>query len=231
MIKVNLTPKVSLNYIQNSNFDFNYVLLDENYKAVHTPFMCKDYLQDIFWSESTGKRISIWGLHWSKGIFDIETPRFNLGITYKGGNLKQWIPHLQEFLNRFEEAQKIAPSIVSETDDDSIIVIEFDKAWTLNGPLLSAYTTMIRVCGAYRGGDALEYLKFSQQKATKTVTFDPIFSLVEVLRLVDTLPKLAALLEGKTFNTEKWTDFSSRDNHFVHDYGIMMCSHFPQSNI
>lgn len=223
---VDLTPINEFRYIQIPNYDFTFILLDQNLKAVHSAFQCKDYLQDIFYTEYTGKAAEIWGIEWSQGMLEMDVEYFKMAL--HGGNipLRSQAKRLQNFLNQFEASLQIPFTKVSPTDNPLIILVEFSKAWTENGPLLSAFTTLIRLGGMYHSGSPVKYLKKiheykhpnKQPKGFKQYMF------VDISRMDNSLPKLAALLQGKK-PVHNWSDF--RNINWVHDTGIVGFRDFP----
>lgn len=224
-MEIDLTPIRNFRYIQISNHSFQFLLLDENNKALHSPFECKDYLQDIFYCEYTGNSHEIWGLLWKKGMLNTDVETFKMALLGGRETLKGRIPHLKSFLNQLEDAQGIPHTEVYETPNEKHIVVEFSKKWTESGPLLSAYTTAIRLAGTYEGGDIIEYLQ-NLWKLFKTGKEDvfPRYMRVDVERLNLSIGKLAALLQGKQVEC-CWEDFT--DIEVVHDTGIIGYSDFP----
>lgn len=230
LIHVDLTPISEFRYCQISNHLFQFLLLDKNNRALHSPFECKDYLQDIFYCEITGKPSKIYGIDWHQGMLDINVETFRLALSGGKVTLDGRVEMLQNFLNLFEIQLGISPSKVSKTDDPKIIVVDFSKEWTSNGPLLSAFTTLIRLSGTYDGGNPIEYLSSLLQykvPANRPQGF-PDYMLVDIKRLDNTLPKFAALMEGKR-PEHQWTDFKSIM--FVHDTGVVGFKNFPVANI
>lgn len=223
IMEVDLSPNNKFNYEQIPNYKFCLVLLDKNNKALHTPYECKDYLQDMFWSENTGKDVNVYGLEWKAGKFDPKSPRFRLALLGGQVNLKPIVKSLQEFLNYFDRAQEIELTKVFETKDEKVIVVDFDNKWAFCGPMLSAFTTLIRVSGAYKNGDPIDYLKSIVGKSRDS-KMKPDYIKIEVYRLENTLPKIAALLAGKRINYS-WDATSDGMN--AHNTGIHGYTEFP----
>lgn len=224
-VTVDLTPLQEFRYCQISNHLFEFMLLTEDYRVVHSPFECKDYLQDIFYCEHNNKKSSIWGLSWKKGMYDVDAKRFNMALSGGSLELKDHAEPLQNFLNAFEDALDIEHTVISLTDNPKIIVLNFSRDWTINGPMLSAYTTLIRIAGAYKDGDVMQYLL---QIRDKDIEY-PDYVEVEASRMrSNTLPKLAGLLEGKR-PEHQWSDLNSIGE--SHDTGIMAFDDFPRGTV
>lgn len=224
-VTIDFEPLEEFSYNQISNYKFEFMLLTPDFKVVHSPFECKDYLQDIFWCEHNNKRSSIYGLSWKPGMFDVHAPFFYLALSGGSEILNVRIPPLTKFLNTFEEALGIEPTVIHETENPKIIVLKFSKDWTINGPMLSAYTTLIRAAGSYQDGDVLEYL---QNLVDKKISC-PHYVNVERLRLEGgNLKKVAALLQGKR-PVHKWEDTTSIGG--AHSNGITEFSDFPRVSL
>ena len=224
-VTIDLTPLENFQYSQISNYHFEFMLLTSELKVVHSPFECKDYLQDIFYCEHNNKASSIYGLKWKRGMYDVEAERHYLALSGGAVTLNEHAEPLQKFLNAFEEALDIEPTVISLTEDPKFIVLNFSRDWTINGPMLSAYTTLIRISGAYIDGDVMQYLLKIRDNDIKY----PSYVEVEAGRLrAYNLPRLAALLEGKR-PEHKWSDLASISS--AHNTGITMFSAFPTGTI
>jgi hypothetical protein len=225
VIKIDLTPLENFQYNQISNHKFEFMLLTPDYRVVHSPFECKDYLQDIFYCEHNGRTSSIWGLRWKPGMYDVNADRFNMALSGGKVMLEKHAKPLQKFLNAFEEALDIEPTTVSNTDDPKFIVLNFSRDWTINGPMLSAYTTLIRIAGAYKKGDVMQYLLKLRDGDIK----HPDYVEIEKERMIKgNLPKLAALMEGKR-PERRWSDLDSIG--MAHNEGITEFEGFPVSAV
>lgn len=229
MRTINTDPKHSFDYTQIPNHGFTFALLEED-RYLHTPFMCKDYLQDIFWSELTGGAGKAHGLRWRPGMYPVRD-RIELAVYNEVEGMGCKIPALQEFLNWFEAAQKIEPTVVTPTKDPKLIIVEFSKAWTASGPMISAFTSLIRLAGGYTGGGPVPYLRSLNKKLVNEKTGErlwspePEYMTPEITRYRLVLPRLLALLDGKPV-PEKWHS-NETDIHDVHDYGIVGAQKFP----
>jgi len=231
-VHVDMTPIKEFRYCQISNHKFQYLLVDKNYRALHSPFECKDYIQDIFYTEYTGHSGEIWGMLWKQGMLDMDVEYFKLALHGGSLELEEKAPHLQKFLNTFEEALGIPESKVYGTDDPKIIVVEFNKEWTVNGPLLSAYTTLIRISGGYAGKESpMEYLKelskYSSWEQTPPNKY-PRYITPDVGNLGTSLNRFSALLKGLRPKHD-WNSFNNMSR--VHNTGIVGFKQFPSAPV
>jgi hypothetical protein len=232
-ITVDISPLKTFNYNQIPNHNFCLALVGPDYKILHTPSTCKDYLQDMFWCEYTKHTADIYGLKWTPGIIDLTQKRFYLALF--GGDvvlseIKDW---LQEFINYFDDSQKIDRTIVMETTDPKVLVVEFDREWTLSGPMLSAFTTLIRVSGPYKGGDPIPYLiemyNMAKTNAPNIINMIvPKYSIVDISRLTRTFKRLLALLAGKVFSYD-WNNIKNTMS--AHETGIVGYADFPEAEL
>jgi hypothetical protein len=227
---VDLSPIKTFRYIQIPNHDFTFILLDENLKAIHSAFQCKDYLQDIFYCEYTGESAEIWGIYWTQNMLNMNTKRFKMALSGGKVQLENQVKTMKSFLNFFDVALDIPKTRVYNTDDPKIIVVDFHKSWTENGPLLSAFTTAIRLSGLYKEGDPIEYLTKIRGyiDSSKRPSDYMDYMLIDIQRLPVTLGRFAALLEGKK-PEHSWSDF--KDIHAVHDTGIVGFGKFPTVSV
>lgn len=233
-LHVDLTPIASFRYSEISNYQFQFLLLGKNNQALHTPVQCKDYFQDIFFTEATGVPADVYGLEWRKGMVDTDVEYFRMALNGGSLELESHIPAFQTFLNAFDSALGFRPSVVLPTDNPKIIVVDFSKEWTTGGPLLSAYTTLIRLAQLYSGEDVMEYLKkiHEYKDINKRPKDFPQYMGKEISRLDRTITKLAALLQGKKPESV-WEDFKNSTNivRDVHDLGVVNYPQFPTVSV
>lgn len=223
-VEIDLTPILEFKYIQISNFSFQYLLLGKGNKALHTPFECKDYLQDIFWSENTGNVSEIWGITWEPGRVNPSLKTYSLAMLGASDHkLHSRIPMMKSLLNQFETALGFRKTRISPSTHPDHIVVKFSGEWTQSPLLLSAFTTLIRISGMYEGENPVEYLKrlkslkSSMQSVTNYMRHD-------VSRIESFINKLGALLQG--IKPEKtWASLHTVEE--AHDTGISACDEFP----
>ena len=229
-LTVNLEPLHEMHYNQIPNHNFCYALLDPNNAILHTPCTCKDYLQDIIFVEHSGKPGSVFGLTWKPGRIDLNLSRYRMALFGGGVKLQLKVATIQELINYFDDAQGIDRSLVLETTDPEIIVVDYSKEWLRSCPQFSALTTIIRISGPYTGGDPIEFLMSMEEKRKKEDgnPVVPSYSQIEVSRLSRNLPRLLALLAGKTFSFS-WN--SLRNTSDSHETGIFGYDKFPEVDI
>jgi hypothetical protein len=227
---IDLIPVLAFQYGQLHNFQFNMSLLNPKFKVLHSHFECKDFLQDMFWAEYNKKSAVIWGLNWKPGTLDINSPKFL--IIYHGGPeiLENKAENMQKFINILEDILHIPRTVVMKTNDPYYMVAEFDHEWTTLSSFFSAYQTIFRLGGAYKGEDPFVYL----DKAAKLGgAIEPKFSSKDAANLLSDeceggkayYKKALALFHGMR-PTTKWTDLSNTN--LAHHKGIMGDNSFPE---
>lgn len=221
MLKINVTPLFPMKYIQEPNYDFEFTILEED-RFLTTPYTCKDYMQDVFWSEFSGKSGSVWGLNWKPGQFDVNKDRFRMAVLGGQVSLKDTVKQLQKFINAFDKAQGFNPTKVLETDDEKMIVIDFSSEWATSAPLVSTLTTLVRIAGVYKTGNVEKYLEELHKNGTSDL---PNYMHKEHERLESTLPRMKALLNGDKVEYA-WNKISSMP--LSHNCGIVGYSNYPE---
>jgi hypothetical protein len=227
-VEIDLTPIYNFHYIQVSNFSFQYLLLGANNQALHSPFECKDYLQDIFWSEFTGNVAKTWGIEWTQGMLDSSQKVFKLAMLGATEHkLNERISPMRIFLRHFETALGFKKTVIVPSSKPEYIVVKFSRDWLQSPLLLSAYTTLIRISGDYQGEEPIEY--FTRLKSSKNhLESLPNYIRHDVERIEYTIGKFAALLQGIK-PTKTWASLSSV--HEAHNEGIAECQEFPTVNL
>lgn len=228
IVKVDLNPIKKFAYNQIPNNNFCYLLLDQKLRAMHTPFTCKDYINDILYCENTGKEADVHGLHWKRGTFDLTPDFYYMAMLGGGFKMETIYKELEDLLNKFDEAQKFNFSEVYRTDNPEIVVIRFDKRWAECTPLISAYTSVIRLSGVYKiGVDVIEYLKELLKNKDNLQGKYPVWMRPDLQRLPKTIRRLAALLKGKKVKR----DWEFDNIYECHDTGILKYDKFPEVEI
>lgn len=231
-MKIDFQPLYKCIYFQNPNAGFNMALLNKDNKAYFTPFMCKDYFQDIFWAERTGNVAEVYGIKCRKGMIDDSVERFKLGIYWSDNNLKDLVGNMQSFVNEFDKAQGFDLTTIESTEVESEALVTFSREWTSNAPLLSTFMSIVRLGGGYNNEGAIKYIKdrleiakpYSEDMGNIT-KINPAFTRPDTLRLKVTANKLAAILSGIKIDA-KWSNLTNVAA--VHNYsGIYNWGKFP----
>jgi hypothetical protein len=208
----------SFSYDQLPNHKFVMSILQDG-ELMFEPAECKDYFQDVYWSEYVKKKTgTIYGLSWAPGRIDISRPTQTLYI-HAPYALAGEAAQMQAFLQAFDRAQGMTPSVV-EVHDERTLLIHFDTRWTRSGPMLSAYTSLVRLSGQYDGGNIdllltrVDLTRQTRPEATPECCRNDVLA-----------PRFRALLMGKT-SEAKWIKSDKITS--VHFDGVCMSPTFPE---
>lgn len=142
-------------YNQLEGVPLKLALLDANYKETHSPVMCKDYLTDAVWSETTGRTVSVYGFSWSKGKLDVSEV-LRIGLHFDKAELAAKAPNILALVNKFDKAQKFPTSKLLPSEDPLHFVLVLDKAWAAQPMRISLVTLLSRIGTAYEPGESLD---------------------------------------------------------------------------
>lgn len=215
-----------------------YQFLDENFVALHQPVGCKDYLQDIVYTELTKNTVKVFGVTTKfKGfINDKESLKLCLFYNSNGSNQTNEVitptklpdgieVNLQDFLNTFEASMNFKQSEVTRVED--YLIVDFSVEWIKYPHLFSLFTLLCRMGGQFKDIDVLEYLN-------KEVIDFPLdmYDFYQLRKDLVPYKYLVYLLEGgEVYGEYTWDNILTRDydlqgkNETIHESGIMkMCN-------
>lgn len=179
---------------------------------------CKDFIQDAFLSERTGKRGGIWGFGWDPGQIDPLAPVQQLSLTYLDeGLLGRAKKNLEPFMNAWEEKLGFTPpSMVALAEGEkATLVIFYPKGWTLQPIRFGALTLLLRAATGWDGAqDPLAYMQdlAGGKVPSKDLCFttDPGY----VKKCLDRFERLWK--EGeKGWETQTWEQYVAKDGHLL----------------
>lgn len=230
-----VTFKKFTHLIEGVHNGFTFSLLDDSDTTMHTEAQCKDYFQDLWWAENTGKPADVWGFKWKPGTIELDVPTYRFALKDKNGEyvMKDEAPKIVAFLNKFEKALEYSPlSTYEETTDPSVVILTFPAGWTKYNPMVSALTTIIRLGLKYDGSDLADYLAMLGKTFTmKDYSYGGKAPkgfynamVADMGRFTTIHPRLRALAKGKEANP-KWSTFPS--GHSAHEGGIVGYKSFP----
>lgn len=131
------------------------------FETVHPISPCKDYLNDIVWTEATGKEIQVHGLKYQKqslwkaedevaylvikicdrfgggGYANLEADKERLLKNYK---------KLQALMRHFEKLLKIKnKTVITKTTTKGLFLVRLDSTWRESTYMISLYSLLLRV--------------------------------------------------------------------------------------
>lgn len=190
----------------------------DTYTTVQPISPCKDFLNDVVYSEWTGKPFSVWGLKTKKeGIFDKDLAYVAMGIlpynrqTTKHkdhdamlAGLAAMVEH-ESLINCIEQKLVVPATAIFSAGNDRFIA-HVPIFWAMATYRISLWSLLMRVGLKYKGGDPIEFLK--------QVKDDDSYMVQSIM------PKLERMIGGEipTQDLDKLTD--------VHNCGIVSFS-FP----
>lgn len=209
---------------------FTFTFINEKGEGLHSPAQCKDYFQDMFWSEYNGKPCVVWGFKWEPGRLDKNAKTYQMALQERGSDMTTMSTQLLDFLAEFEKAQGFKYSVVHTTTQPDTIVLEFDARWTHSAPMISAFTSLIRLGFTYPGGNIMDYLAALQTKANPEDWRNKDSAvhrrcLPDAQRLKTIGPRIKALLAG-AFPALPYTKIASAGS--AHNTGIVGWDKFPE---
>lgn len=136
------------------------------YDELCKPFVCKDFLQDAYYSEVTGKEERIYGFHWAKGMLPNYTKSRNQVWCVRVSD-KEYPIKAKKMLTLFEERFFFDPTRIWETSDPAAFVVDFDSCWTKQPIRVSFFSLLLRLAPSYAGErTAEEFLDAVSKKQT-----------------------------------------------------------------
>jgi hypothetical protein len=156
-----------------SSFAFCKQIGENEYETVQPLSPCKDYLNDVVWSEVTGKHIGIWGLSYIKKdiykdgrafmaleILPSMGSKSYTGYEFDKKSLEENIDNVIILLNHVEKTFKVPPTTVEKIDGTEKYLFNLSTEWCLNGPRISLFSQLIRIGMYWDGkGDPNKYIQ------------------------------------------------------------------------
>lgn len=166
---------------------------DDEYHTVNPISPCKDYLNEVVFTENTGIPSKACGLIYSKkhGIFNEDYSYLVFKVQGLKNNdhrvtseftveeyteiIRNSIKNIENFINNLQDRIGIENKLsITEANDDHFLV-KFDTIWARSTQSISLLTLLLRIAKNYKGGDIIKYLnnvitEFANDKAmSKTV--------------------------------------------------------------
>lgn len=198
-----------------------YQLLNDDYEGIHLGVCCKDFLQDIVWSELTQKQMSIYGQTSTYlGILDKQDrlklcmyPYYFNSIKEPNiENIEELGINLQAFLNEIEIIKGYDLTFIEIIDNK--LIIEFSKEWISKPLIFSLFTLFCRI-GVYYDGNLETYFKdmFNDFKNK------PYLDNCDMYNIKNNKTLIYLFIENKLDITQKdWIDLQSSNE--VHNSGF-----------
>jgi len=202
-----------------------YAFIDDNNKIRHKPCRCKDYVQDIYWSEILNKpKTVVYGFEWDGKNEDPISKKEWVKVVLMSDNttkLDNKIENISNLLRPFELTFKIKKTKFQLTTNKNDIVIIYNNKWAEKPYLISLFFALIRAGVFYDGKpnktDVCEWL---ENKAPNLIQEADKQNFL----MLKTKNKIKKLLYNKYFNNQNWIDY-------IEPYGIHNNSGIVSFNI
>lgn len=198
------------------HYGFEYHMLNKQGEAITPPIQCKDFITDIFWTEQTGKPISIYGFSWKPGQLK-KSEFYSVAVKYNNQDMKACLKPLRAFLRDWEERLGFPGSNVELDDTGTALIVTFSSKWTDKPILVSALTLFLRIGCQYDLGTELPVFlkKFGKQ--------EKVWSSVDKTYLTSPggQERIERMLNGDSAFKQKYDDF--KEAYSIHGSSGIMC--------
>lgn len=226
-MKIIENVKSNLSEIGHGPKEVQFAFIDDETGKTITPFcMCKDFFNDMFWSNKVKKPITKFGFKWEPNKHKDVLNRDILSLTIRLRDKINYekffeitdkeLKGVKSILNKFEKVNKFIKTKVEYSDEKKYLIISFDNKWSDVPYLLSAFLFIIRLGLTYDGkSDIIEYFK---------VTSKEFISPNDAMYFKSAETRIKHLLEGKI---DKKQNYEMYDEHTIHSSsGLVNCHNY-----
>lgn len=204
-----------LSEIGHGPIEASFAYVNPDKETTITPFCrCKDYFNDMFWSNKMKTDINILGFKWKHGedggVLDRPTLKLGIRLT-KGGKTgelqkqkEEQLKGILDLLNKIESANGWNLAEGEITEDGNYIILSFDPSWTSKPYINSAFYFFIRLGFTYDSSKDL-FEQFQDQKH--------FLSRNDVMYLRNGESRIKDLLAGKIDNSQTYEQYNSSTIH------------------
>ena len=146
----------------------------DTYETVSPISTCKDFLNEVVYTEATGFSSRAYGMNWDKKV-DLFKDRVYLvikmlarkggsGYSYANSTLEKDTAllcnnykNMQAFMRCFDEILGLKPTKIAQSEN-GMFLVTLDKEWVSTTYSISLYTLLIRAALVYEDGDFLKFL-------------------------------------------------------------------------
>lgn len=218
-MKLNKEIKFNWHLVEAYSRGLQFALLDEKGNIRNKPIRCKDYIQDVYWSELTGQgEVEQYGFKWNGKNKNPISKQEKVKVAVMSDNderLSETMNNLKNFLNAIETHLDIPYTDVEAAEgSDKDIIVTYDNKWAQIPCLISLYFLLLRVGRFYTGELNIEpIVKWLEGvcKGSGIANGDQ-----SMLMGIGKSGKLTRLLIKKDFPNQKWEDYTSVS--MVHSY-------------
>lgn len=135
------------------NAPMTFALLSPEYKELHPPVMCKDYLGDAFWSEKTKKDVDVYGFKWTPGQLSLKRETYAISLNFDKKKDADRIANISSLINKWDQALGFEKTKILETSKSKTFVMVVDRRWMTQPMRVSLLTLLVRIGVAYEKPD------------------------------------------------------------------------------
>jgi len=214
-----VNKNINFNYSLNEAYSegLQYAILDNEGNIRHKPIRCKDYIQDIYWSEilKTGE-IEQYGFIWDGSNNNPVSKLYYVNvllIAQNNDDLNDYIVSLKHNINLFEECLKFKFTEIFKTSNESKdIIIRYSNEWSEKPYLLSLYYLLLRLCLKIDTKNNIEELISFIETNLDNFDSSTIYSLKSIIKE----NKLRLIFINKEKYEQKWEEYNH--SYDVHNY-------------
>lgn len=132
--KINWENQFKYEYAQIPKSGLQHLILNKEFKPLTNPFYCKEYYQDVLWSEIVKKSITQYGLKYTpSGILD----EFYMAIRINNSKDVLKLKNVELLLTQIEQTLKCTDDGVEVVEAENCLLIKPSK-WWIQSPLHSS---------------------------------------------------------------------------------------------
>jgi hypothetical protein len=228
---MNVNKEIKFDYGLNEAYStgLQYAILDNNGDIRHKPIRCKDYIQDVYWSEILKKgAITQYGFKWDGNNTNPVSKQDKVSVVLisdNGVSLQQYKDNLQNLLNIIENTLDIPNSeVINSSSCDKDIIVTYDNKWSEKPYLLSMLYLLMRVGLYYKrnNNDIYEVVDYLTNKNTNLLSND-----IQQLLSINKNKKFEELFINNELPKQKWSDY--KDTSSIHNNSGIMSFKFKNT--
>lgn len=228
-MNVNKEIKFDYNLSEAYSSGIKYAILDAEGNIRHKPIRCKDYIQDLYWSEILNKgEIKQYGFKWDGNNTNPVSKQDKVSVVLISDNetsLQQYKDNLQNLLNIVENTLDIPNSeVINSSSCDKDIIVIYDNKWSEKPYLLSMLYLLMRIGLYYKrnNNDIYEVVDYLINKNANLLTND-----VQQLLSINKNKKFEELFINNELQEQKWSDYDTTSN--IHNNSGIMSFKFKNT--
>lgn len=218
-----ITEKKKARLIESSHGEVSIKMAFINDKGeTITPFVkCKDYFNDMFWSNKTGNKVTIYGFNWTpnqdEGVLSKDTLRVAIkkvvtrDLDGNGENkiiklTEDNVKSLDAFFKQVQKKLKFKKTKFSLCENNDHIIIELDKKWTEIPYINSAFFLFVRIGLTFDPSSTIMefYKDKNQKKFTSSLDYGYFYNVTN---------RIQHILDGKIDESQNYDQYTHGNIH------------------